>query len=344
VLYSIIPVYIKDRIMRKIWVKADPWNKDIVITALEGGAEGVVLPEGYSEKAKELGKIVTIAEDGDLKPGKEVIFYRIKSGEDEDEILRLSCKSKVILECSDWTVIPLENLIAKGADVIARVKSYREACTVLGILEKGVNHILFDSDDVGELKKILSLVNSESGKVSLQEAEILEIVPSGMGDRVCVDTCTTMVQGQGLLVGNSSGALFLVHAETVENPYVSPRPFRVNAGAVHAYTRVPGGKTRYLSELTAGDSVLIVDFKGNTMDAVIGRLKIEKRPLMLIKALAGGREITTILQNAETIRLTSPDGIPVSVTGLRKGDKILVATEDTGRHFGHKIDESIVEK
>jgi 3-dehydroquinate synthase II len=337
-------VYIKDNIMRKIWVKADPWDKDIVVTALEGGADGVLLPKGYSEKAKELGKIVTIAEDGDLKPGKEVIFYRIKGGEDEEEIIKLSQRSKVILECSDWRVIPLENLIAKGADVIARVGSSQDACTVLGILEKGVNHILFDSSDLAELKKTLSLVKSGSGKVDLQEAEILEIVPSGMGDRVCVDTCTSMVQGQGMLVGNSSGALFLVHAETVENPYVSPRPFRVNAGAVHAYTRVPGGKTRYLSELAAGDKVLIADYSGNTTEGVIGRLKIERRPLMLVKALAGGREIATILQNAETIRLTSPDGIPVSVVGLKKGDKVLVATEETGRHFGHKIEESIVEK
>jgi len=330
--------------MRKIWVKADPWNKDIITTALEGGADGLLVGKGYSQKAKELGKIQTISEDGDLIIGKDVVFFTIKSSEDEDEIIKLCLSRKVILECSDWTVIPLENLIAKGADVIVQVNSYQEACTVFGILEKGVSHILFHSGDIAELKKTLSLVNSGTGIVSLQEAEILEIVTSGMGDRVCVDTCTAMVQGQGLLVGNSSSALFLVHAETVENPYVSPRPFRVNAGAVHAYTRVPGGKTRYLSELEAGDQVLIVDYKGNITNGIIGRLKIEKRPLMLVKALAGGRQITTILQNAETIRLTSPDGTPLSVVGLKKGDKVLVAMEETGRHFGHKIDESITEK
>ena len=70
-----------------------------------------------------------------------------------------------------------------------------------------------------------------------------------MGDRVCVDTCTNMGPGEGMLVGNSSGGLFLVHAESLENPYVAPRPFRVNAGPVHAYIRVPGGKTKYLGEL-----------------------------------------------------------------------------------------------
>ena len=103
--------------MRKIWVKVDPWDKKIVTTALEGGADGIMLPKGFSEKVKALGRIQTISEDGDLKLGKEVVIFTIKSGEDEDEIVKLSQNKKVILQCSDWTIIPLENLIAKGADV-----------------------------------------------------------------------------------------------------------------------------------------------------------------------------------------------------------------------------------
>ena len=67
-------------------------------------------------------------------------------------------------------------------------------------------------------------------------------------------------------------------------------------------------------------------------------------PLMLVKARIGDKEITTILQNAETIRLTSPEGAPMSVVNLRPGDKVLVAVEESGRHFGMKIDETITEK
>ncbi|HUV50194.1 MAG TPA: 3-dehydroquinate synthase II [Anaerolineae bacterium] len=330
--------------MKKIWVKVDPWNKKMVTTALEGGADGIMVPKGYSKKVKELGVIQTISEDGDLKLGNDVVFFTIKSGKDEEEIVKLSQNKKVILQCSDWTVIPLENLIAQGADVIAQVHNFKEAQTALGILEKGVNHILFHADNIIELKKALSLIKAVEDKTVLEEAEIVEITPVGMGDRVCVDTCTSMTSGQGILVGNSSSALFLVHAETVSNPYVAPRPFRINAGPVHAYTRVPGGKTRYLSELSAGDHVLIVDFQGNTSVGTVGRLKIEKRPLMLIKAVVGDLKITTILQNAETIRLTDPEGKPVSVVNLLPGDKVLVAVEECGRHFGHKIDESIMEK
>lgn len=330
--------------MRKIWVKVDPWDKNMVTTALEGGADGIVIPKGFSEKVKALGRIQTISEDGDLKLGKDVVFFEIKSGEDEDEIVKLSQAKRVILQCSDWTIIPLENLIAKGADVIAQVKNLDEAQTAFGILEKGVEHVLFYADDVVELKKVLSWLRSEGDKISLQTAEIVEVRPVGMGDRVCVDTCTSMGMGQGMLVGNSSSALFLIHSESISNPYVSPRPFRVNAGPVHSYTRIPGGKTRYLSELSAGDQVLVVDFKGNTSTGIVGRLKIEKRPLMLIKAVFDGKEIATIVQNAETIRLTDPEGKALSVVSLVPGDKVLVAMEEGGRHFGIKIEESIMEK
>jgi 3-dehydroquinate synthase II len=330
--------------MRKIWVKVDPWDKKIVTTALEGGADGIMLPKGFSEKAKALGRVQTISEDGDLKLDKDVVIFTIKSGEDEDEIVKLSQKKKVILQCSDWTIIPLENLIAKGADVIAQVRNLEEMETAFGILEKGVRHVVYHADDVVELKKVLSWFRSRGDRIALKIAEVIKVKPVGMGDRVCVDTCTSMGMGQGMLVGNSSNALFLIHSESISNPYVSPRPFRVNAGPVHSYTRVPGGKTRYLSELSAGDPVLIVDFNGDTATGIVGRLKIEKRPLMLVTAVADGKEMTTIVQNAETIRLTDPEGKAVSVVNLSPGDKILVAMEEGGRHFGMKIEESITEK
>jgi 3-dehydroquinate synthase II len=150
--------------------------------------------------------------------------------------------------------------------------------------------------------------------------------------------------GEGMLIGNSSSGLFLVHSESIENPYVAPRPFRVNAGPVHAYVRVAGGKTRYLSELKSGDDITIVNYKGQCQNSIVGRNKVEKRPLMLIEAECQGKIISAILQNAETIRLTQPNGKPISVVELKKGSKIVVFLEEAGRHFGMKIDETITEK
>ncbi|PIE75132.1 MAG: 3-dehydroquinate synthase II [Deltaproteobacteria bacterium] len=329
---------------RKIWVKSIPFNKEIVLTALESGASGIIIPDGFDERVRELGVIDIISSTGDIRTGEDAVFFEISSGEQEDEICRISMEKLVILECSDWSVIPLENLIAKNADVAPVVRSFEEAKTAFGILEKGVSQIVVDTDSVSELKKIVDELSGSFEKIEFDTAVVERVSPLGMGDRICVDTCSHMNQGEGLLIGNTSSSMFLVHSETIENPYVNPRPFRVNAGPVHAYVRVPGDKTKYLCELKAGDIVLVSDFKGGTSEAVVGRIKQEKRPLMLVEAMTEKGLSSIILQNAETIRLTSPDGQAVSVVNLKQGDEILVFLQKGGRHFGHKIEETIIEK
>ncbi|HIP16346.1 MAG TPA: 3-dehydroquinate synthase II, partial [Methanothermococcus okinawensis] len=170
------------------------------------------------------------------------------------------------------------------------------------------------------------------------------VEPIGSGDRVCIDTCTIMEEGEGMLVGSYSRGLFLVHGETVENPYVATRPFRVNAGPVHAYVLCPGNKTKYLSELKAGDKVLIVNKDGITREAVVGRVKIERRPLVLVEAEYKGDILRTILQNAETIRLVGEGGKPISVVDLKEGDRVLIKFDESARHFGMAIKETIIER
>jgi len=331
--------------MKEIWVKADPWQKELVTTALESGVTAVVVPPDKVAEVKELGIIQTVADSGDLKWGEDVVSVEVKSAEDEERIVKISRDKKVIVKTRDWTIIPLENLIARtDRNILVEVETIEEARTALGILEKGVNGLVLTQPNPLKVKEMMNELRQEHQTLELVCFKIDSIRSLGMGDRVCINTCSIMGTGEGCLVGNSSQALFMIHAESIENPYVTPRPFRVNAGPVHAYTRIPGGKTRYLSELSAGDQVLIVDYKGNTTAGIVGRLKIEKRPLMLIKAVIGDKEISSIVQNAETIRLTDPQGKALSVVSLAPGDKVLAAVEEGGRHFGIKIEESITEK
>jgi 3-dehydroquinate synthase II len=330
--------------MKQVWVKADPWNKDIAIAALESGADALVLPTGRSPEAKKLGVIRTIAEDGDLKPGTDVFMVAIASKEDEQRIARLSPDKPVIVTTRDWTIIPLENIIAQRQNIFLEVATLADARTALAILERGVDGIVINSRDEAAVRAIVAALKQEGEHLTLAEAEITRVLPLTMGDRVCIDTCSSMGPGEGMLIGNSSSGMFLVHAESIENPYVAPRPFRVNAGPVHAYVRVPGNTTRYLSELKAGDPVLIVTSQGKTEQAVVGRVKIEKRPLVFIEAACGERIFSAILQNAETVRLTAPGGAPISVVELSPGSKVLVLVESAGRHFGMKVEESIEEK
>jgi 3-dehydroquinate synthase II len=152
-----------------------------------------------------------------------------------------------------------------------------------------------------------------------------------------------MVPGEGMLVGSYSNCLFLVQSESEDNGYVASRPFRVNAGAVHCYISVPGGGTRYLSDVRSGDPVLLCDRRGSTRVASVGRCKVEKRPLLMVSATDGSREYSVMLQNAETIKLVAREGA-VSVTSLKPGDKVLARLESGGRHFGMAVEESITER
>lgn len=340
--------------MKEAWVHLEEWSKDMVTTALEGGADALVIQPEWQEKVKALGRITTVSENGDLKPGKDVFFEKLESSEDESRIAELLSRGAVVLEADPegkssqkrgWEVIPLENLVARGGKLLVPVRSLEEIDLALGILEKGVSGVLIHARGPTELKLFLSRLKTSSEKAELEVATIESVRQVGMGDRVCVDTCTLMKQGEGLLVGNSSGFLFLVEAETKQNPYVAPRPFRVNAGPVHAYVRVGGGRTRYLSELEAGDSVLLVSAGGSAQAAAVGRVKIERRPLLLIEAVCGeGTRGSILLQNAETIRLTTPGGEALSVVELKPGDSVFVTVEKAGRHFGMKVDETILEK
>jgi len=326
--------------MNQVWVKAVPWQKDVAIAALEAGADAVVLETGRSAEVKQLGLIRTVAEDGDLKPGTDVFEVAVSSRDDEQAILALPPDRPVIVKTTDWTIIPLENLLAQRRNLFLEITSLEEARTAAGILETGVDGVVIDTPREAEV----AALKQEAEKLELVEASISRILPLGMGDRICIDTCTNMTVGQGMLIGNSSAGMLLVHSESIENPYVEPRPFRVNAGPVHAYIRVPGGRTRYLSELRSGDPALIVSHEGMTAPAVVGRIKLEKRPLVFVEAVAGEKPYTLILQNAETIRLTAPGGEPVSVVALKEGSRVLMFTEKAGRHFGMKVDETIDEK
>ncbi len=335
--------------MKKYWFKLNKWNKNLATLAIESGFEALQVPKDVVDKLRELAvvKIISDNKNADLVLGKDVLEVEITKNADEEKVVAYSGQIPIIISNKDWTIIPLENLVSKVKNVIQKVKNAQEAEFALGALEIGADGILLETTDVNEIKKVGEIIKKQKNeKLKLTEVEILETKPLGMGDRVAIDTASILAPGQGVLVGNSSQAMFLAYNENVKNPYCDPRPFRVNAGAVHAYILTPNDKTKYLSELKSGMVILTVDKEGNTEEVIVGRAKIEKRPLMLVTAKSGEIEFSMVMQNAETIRLTKPDGNFISIVKLKKGDKVLayVQKEISGRHFGERIKESILEK
>jgi 3-dehydroquinate synthase class II len=198
---------------------------------------------------------------------------------------------------------------------------------------------------VRSVESVLAPVEATGPRPFLEPATITRITAGGSGDRVCLDTTSLFREGEGLLVGSTARSFVLVHAETVETEFVRARPFRVNAGAVHMYLYAPESRTRYLSELRAGEPLLAVHPDGIHRVMVLGRAKIERRPHTLLHwQTADGNDGMAMLQTAETIRLVRPDGKPVAITDLRPGDSILVHQETASRHTGLPVDGDLEER
>lgn len=329
-----------------IKIISDNDDAEIVLVGKNGEGDGTLkIAENLSE-SKDLAAI-----NGFKRKGKKVAAYIEITSKKHEELAREVGRiaDYVILVGSDWKIIPLENIIAdlqrEDVKLIAAVPDYEEAKIALETLEHGTDGVLLYTSDIHQIKKVAALIEKiESENYELKAATVTTIKPVGSGDRVCIDTCSMMNVGEGMLIGSYSKGLFLVHSESLESEYVASRPFRVNAGPVHAYVMTPNNKTKYLSEIETGDELLTVDKEGNTKTTVAGRVKIEKRPLMLIEAEYDGIKLKTLLQNAETIRLVGEDGTPISVADIKVGDKVMIYLDKGARHFGMSIEETIIEK
>ena len=285
-----------------------------------------------------------------MVPGKVLAYYRkVLSNKDVDEIAQAveAGAQIVIVETSDWKIIPLENVIAKlhnsRIKVYAIAKNADEVRIMIGILELGVDGVILSADNLDEVNKSRQFL--ETRILPIQPAKILAMKDVGSGERVCIDTVSILRAGEGMLIGTRSNFMFLVHNESFGSSFTSPRPFRVNAGAVYCYTITPDGNTMYLSEIESGIEVLIVNKDGISRPVAVGRSKIETRPLRLIRAQIENETGTVILQNAETIRFITKNGKLMPITEAKVGDEILVYVKPpSGRHFGLEVNEFIVEK
>jgi 3-dehydroquinate synthase II len=355
-----------------ICVVDEPWDtsQENVKRCLELGITRFIAPPGLVSKIKPLGRTEVISSqnngntdglllctpnDTEIREGKAQgldisVEYVILQKSDEKKAIEAASAGadRIIISAEDWKIIPFENLIAelhdKGCTLYAKIETIEDAKLALSALEIGVDGLVISSkaDWISDIVK--DLQGNGKAQFDLFPSEIVEIRPLANGERVCVDTCSLLVPGEGMLIGSQSDTFYLIHGETLKTEFADPRPFRVNAGAVHAYALMADGRTKYLSELSSGDEVAIIKNDGVSRSAIIGRSKIETRPLLLIRSQSGETSSSIILQNAETIMLVLEDGNAKSVASLEIGDKILTHRVNGGRHFGKAIQETILEQ
>ncbi|EKX68289.1 3-dehydroquinate synthase II family protein [Streptomyces ipomoeae] len=267
----------------------------------------------------------------------------------DDRTLQLSCAGAMalpytVIHFADPTKIPLEIVLAAAESaegkLVTVVGDLEEAAIVFDVLERGSDGILYAPRTADEVFALARLLQASTPQLELSTLTVESIRHVGLGDRVCVDTCSHFEEDEGILVGSYSSGFVLCCSETHPLPYMPTRPFRVNAGALHSYTLGPDNRTNYLSEVGSGSALLAVGADGRTRRVVVGRAKLESRPLLEIRTHAeDGRLVSLTVQDDWHVRVLGPGGKVLNVTELQAGDELLGYLATDKRHVGLPIGE-----
>ena len=306
--------------------------------------------------------LILIDGKGIIQSGKVVgEIIKIDGSEGQSKALSLiGSVSWLLLEFENWSMIPIENIIAACAGsptkVAVLLRFPAEAQGAAFALEIGVDalvvipqQLMIDSAAIaksqrGEVAEKTNIV-PDNEEIKLQPLLITNIESGGLSDRYCIDLTSLLEIGEGMLIGSSSSCMALVHGETLNSDYVPPRPFRVNAGPPHAYIVMANRDTKYLSELKAGDEILIVSSSEYCKTATVGRLKIERRPMLLFSLKNTNDKVSQIFtQQAETVRLVGTEKENITVTDLTIGQYILGWSDPDARHIGVAVPSEVVER
>jgi len=302
--------------------------------ALDGPAEELVLREGDGLRLRAGGPLVPIQRIADV-----AALERALASTAEGDVL--------VLEWTADRVIPLESAVARRGQrfrLWTFARGPAEVPAALGALEHGADRVIVEVRGPPELDALeRALGGPLPSALVWAEVGVAAVEPAGIGDRVIVDTTSLLRPDEGLLVGSAAAFLFHVASEAVGSQFSRARPFRVNAGAAHSYVLMADGSTRYLSELEGNERVLAVRPNGPARAVHVGRLKIERRPLVRVVADDAGAVRSVFLQEAETVRLSGPSG-RIATTELRAGARVQGVRLPAARHLGSAVEETIEER
>jgi len=218
----------------------------------------------------------------------------------------------------------LDTVRDTGVPVISGVRSPSEAESVVSTMNGSPGGVMVSSPETTELSEYVEVTQRPSDTtIPLESFEIETVEQLGTGVRCCLDTTTLMEETEGMLVGSTNAGGLFVNAEARAPPEASPRPFRVNAGAVHSYVWTDEKNWDYLVNLEMGDTVACLDVDGSIREINVGRVLLAERPLTQIIATGDTQTVSAIVQDHSHVRFMRQNGETVSVPDLEEGDHVL---------------------
>ena len=100
---------------------------------------------------------------------------------------------------------------------------------------------------------------------------------------------------------------------------------------------------RRIRDFLAGERTHAVSAGGRFREVVVGRVKVELRPLRLIEARHEDVTVNVFLQDDWHVRVMGDDGAPLNLTTVTPGTGLLGYVVEPGRHVGIKVAEHISE-
>lgn len=341
-------------IAQKNFIKSLPKSASAMILVEENNIKDVA---DYIKEAKDNHNLIIFATKKEILDNKAFdginkgIYVEVFDKDSMNFAISMSNEyPDCIIDFKSETNIPLELVLAFSQQnhcrVCKRVEKPEDGWIATMTMEMGSYAVLLSTDKIDLIVKLREKFDEYLSKdVKIEKLKITSIKHIGMGDRVCIDTTSKLAEDEGMFIGSTSSGGILVSSETHFLPYMDLRPFRVNAGAIHSYVFCANNKTKYLSELSVGDELMSVNSKGQTRIVTVGRIKMERRPLLVISAVSeSGVKVNTIVQDDWHIRIISEKGKVKNSTSLKENDVVLGYITEPGRHLGVKIAETIVEK
>jgi len=313
---------------KAIWIKADSSNWDAqkgrITTSLESGVACVLTTSENIESVRELGDIRVASPVGGTAP--DIVVVGVNGEGDGTQPLPSDLSGSM-------DIITAEKLSSEGKTVagyvVIRNKKYEQFATEMG---RVCDYLIA----IGTDWKVIPLENLIASLFD-EDVVIMAGVQNSEEAKLAIETLEH--GADGVLIDTDDPSEIKRIVGVVERAGTSAVPLQT--------ARVTAVKPVGMGDRVCVDTcylVTTVNAKGEQKDAIVGRVKIERRPLTLVEAEVDGNVIKTLLQNAETIKLVGADGAPISIANLKIGDEVLVHFEDSARHFGMKIDETIIEK